>query len=394
MKKLVKIVGVLVIIIVVGLFGLQIFFNHGLTPVVQKMLPKVSEELGMDVSVEKVSVNLFKGSLDIAKLSLGNPEGFSDPSIFALDRAGLDVVLRDLLQREVRISDAAVKNAIITLVRNQEGKVNLTEIQKNLKKDRQQVATDKVPDDQAPAKPESSSSPAAEAAAEVVELPKVEIVKLGFNLLFEFIDYKTTNTQPRRIGLDLKLDAENITTFGEKPEDQWGTITINGGLHENPKRFAVNINARVAPLTDPAAPSFDAKGKIASVNMEDLGSLPDEVGVIGSSADIELNIMVRDGHFAKESKLIATLHDARLIGKLARKHKKTKLPPNISITIPINGSLDSPEVNIVQAVTASILRNVAKNPDYLLDNITVDGKSMRDRLNRALEGKKKNKERK
>jgi hypothetical protein len=387
MKKLLKIVGVLVVVGIVAVLGLQIFFNRGLTPVAKKMLPKISENIGVPVGLDKVSINLFHGSLNIKKLNLGNPDGFEEKNVFALDSAGLDVGLKALLDRTVRISDASVKNAVITIVRNDAGDVNLTQINKNLQKKQQAPA--ESPQQQPEAAPEPSQPTAPATANEAAELPKFIVDNLKFGVLFEFVDHKTTNAQPNRIGLDLKLDAENIVTFGNKPEADWGTINIKGGLHEKPELFAVDVIVRTAPLTDPAKPSFSAKGKVASIDMRNLGAIPDEIGIIGSSADIELNIIVKDGNFEKGSKMVATLHDARLLGKLARKHKKTKLPPDLSITIPVAGSLAEPDVNIVQAITASILRNISKNPDYLLDNITVDGKSLRDKLNHAIDKKLK-----
>jgi hypothetical protein len=223
-------------------------------------------------------------------------------------------------------------------------------------------------------------------AAEPVELPKVQIDSLTFDTLFKYADHKTESGKPVNIGLDLNIDAENIATFvPQGTSGDWGTITIKGKGHNNPDAFIVDITADVAPLTDPASPSFKAKGSIAAFKPEELGEVQDEIGITGSSADLKLEIVVENGAFLKGSKLVATLHDARLTGKLKRKHKRVKLPPDVSITIPIKGTLAEPKISIVQAVTASVLRNLKNNPDYLLDNISVDGKSLRDRLKKALD---------
>ena len=379
MKKLLKILVGVVIVIAVLLIGLQIFLNRGLNPVVQKALPQVSESLGLDVAVENVSINLFGGSLEVENVKLANPQGFREPAVFALDSTTLDVSLRALLDGIIQVSDASVKNAKITIVRNAEGAVNLTEIQKQLPK------SETVADAEPPTEETGKAEPE---ATEPIEIPKVQIDKLVFNTIFEFVDYKTTNAQPNRLGIDLSIDAGDVVTFGELPEEEWGTLNIRGGLREKPDQFVVDIKAKVAPLTDPAALSFRAEGNIAAMDMKKLGDISQEIGISAESADIAITLIVDKGLFSKGSKMVAALRNAELVGDLKKKNKKAKLPPNISITIPVSGTLATPKVNFVQAITASLLRNIAENPDYLLDNVTVDGKSLRDRLNKALGGGK------
>jgi hypothetical protein len=57
------------------------------------------------------------------------------------------------------------------------------------------------------------------------------------------------------------------------------------------------------------------------------------------------------------------------------------LPATVTLVIPIRGTLESPDVNIRQAITQSLLRNIADNPEVMLEQITIDGKSLRERLN-------------
>jgi len=388
MKKLLKILVGVVIVIAVLLVGLQVFLNRGLNPVVQKALPQVSESLGLDVAIDDVAINLFGGSLEVEKVKLGNPQGFKEPAVFALDSTSLDVSLRALLDGVILVSDASVKNAKITIVRNEEGAVNLAEIQKQLPKSDTAAEVEPPQKEAQEAKPEETQEAKSE-ETEPVEIPKVQIDKLAFNTIFEFVDYKTTNSEPNRLGIDLSLNAADVVTFGTRPEEEWGTLNIKGGLHEKPDQFVVDIKAKVAPLTDPAALSFRAEGNIAAMDMKKLGDISQEIGISAESADIAITLIVDKGVFSKGSKMVAALRNAELVGDLKKKNKKTKLPPNISITIPVSGTLANPKVNFVQAITSSLLRNIAENPDYLLDNVTVDGKSLRDRLNKAFGGKDK-----
>ncbi len=379
MKKLLKIVAVLIIILIVALLGLQIFLNHGLNPVVQKALPQISKKTGMDIGIGNVAINLFGGSLRAENLRIANPTGFKEPNLFSIDNLNLDVGLKALLNKTIRVSDANVKNAKFTLVRNAEGAVNLQKLQEKLPKN---AATNPPPAAVTPTTETATRTD--EKSEEPIEIPKVQIDQLAFTTLFEFVDFKTTNAQPNRLGLDLNLDASDIVTFGEKTESEWGNLHITGGLHQNPEAFKIDIKAKVAPITSTSPLSFTANGKMADLDLEKLGDIKKEIGITSSAIDLQINLAVNQGQFKKGSQLVATLHNAKLTGKLKRKYKHVKLMPKLSITIPIKGSLAKPEIHITQAITASILRNIKENPDYLLDNISVDGKSLRHRLNKGL----------
>ena len=381
MKRLLKVLIILFMILGAALLALQVFLNRGLNPVVQKALPKISDSIGLDVGIDDVSLNLFGGSLNVKNVRINNPESFKDPTALAVENTVLNVGMRALSKGILEVSEATVKNAKVTLVRNKAGDLNLQKIK------------EAIPESE-PA-PESPTAPAPPKAPdpdpEPTEIPKVQINALAFNTLFEFVDYKPTNATPLRVGFDLNISAANISTFGERPEAEWGTFGIEGSIKDNPKAFVTDITARVAPLTDPLHASFNAQGNIMDIDIRELGSLASEMGVASSSANIAIQLNVRSGAFLPGSELVVALRNAELVGELKEKHKGLKLPPDLSITIPVSGSLEKPVISIQQAITISVLRNLTKNPDYLLDNVTVDGKSLRERLNKALGGKKTNK---
>ncbi len=380
MKRLFKILVGLVLVLVLVVVGLQFFLNHGLNPAVRKALPKVSETLGVDVQIEDVSLNLFGGSLAVNNVHVANPEGFVEKDVFALERTVLDVGLRSLMQGVVEVSEATVKDAALTVSRNQAGDVNIAVIREGLPKP--EPASDTPPPaEDTPPQPAPSEQP-----SEPAEMPKIQINQLAFNTRFDFVDHKTTNPAPNRLSLDLAVGASDVATFGSRPENEWGTVTISGGLHDKPEAFVTDIKARVAPVTEPLLASFSAEGSIMAIDMRELSELTDELGVASEAVDITLRLNVRAGAFLSGSELVAALRDAKLVGELKEKHDKVELPPEISLTIPVSGTLVKPVISIQQALTMSVLRNLAKNPDYILDNVTVDGKSLRERLSKALGG--------
>jgi uncharacterized protein involved in outer membrane biogenesis len=375
MKKLIKALAVLAIVLIVVVLATQLFLNRGLNPVIQKALPEASEALGVDLGVGNASISLFAGSMAVDAVSVANPEAFEGPTAFSLDRTVLDVGLRSLSKGILEVSEASVENATLTLIRNQEGDMNLTKIQEALPRAEESEA---VPT------PEKETPPP---ASKPFTMPKVQLNALTFNMLLEYIDYKTTNATPNNIGLDLLIEAADVTTFGSRPESEWGTLLIRGNLCDSPEDFVTDITARIAPLSDPAMATFSAVGNIVAIDMTEFGEeTMNEVGVTSSSADIALNIKVCEGAFMSGSALIVTLRNAELTGDLKAKHESVTLPPDLSLTIPISGTLAKPAVYLHQAITASILRNLVQNPDYILDNVTVGGKSLRERLGSALGG--------
>ena len=383
MKRLLKFIVGLIVVLVIVLVGLQLFLNHGLNPAVQKALPEVSKRVGVDVAVGDVSLNLFGGSIVADSVRIANPKGFKERDVFTLERTVLDVGLLALTKGILEVSEATVKDAWLTLVRNGEGDVNVAVIREGLPQPEPTEEPQTPAEPQAPESPETPAEPSAPA-----EMPKVQINQLAFNTRFGFVDYKTDKPEPNRVSLDLALKATDIATFGERAESEWGRVAISGSLHDKPEAFVTDIQARVAPLSEPLLASFTATGNIMAIDMRELGKLSDEIGVASQSVDITLNLTVRDGAFIAGSELVAALHDAELVGDLKKKHDGVKLPPEISLTIPVSGTLAKPIISIQQAITISVLRNLAKNPDYILDNVTVDGKSLRQRLNKALGGEK------
>ncbi len=382
MKLLFKLIVALIIVLAIVLVGLQLFLNHGLNPAVQKALPEVSKAMGVDVAVGDVSLNLFGGSLVADSVRVANPEGFEERDVFTLERTVLDVGLLALTRGILEVSEASVKDAWLTLVRNEKGDVNIAVIREGLP---QPEPADEPPP-AAPSEPKPPEAPAEPAPP--AEMPKVQIDTLAFNTRFEFIDHKTEEPEPNRVSLNLALKATDVATFGERPEEEWGSVAISGNLHDKPEAFVTDIQARVAPLSEPLLASFTANGNIMAIDMRELPKLTDELGLSSQSADVELKLNVRNGAFQAGSELVASLREAELVGDLKKKHDKVKLPPDISLTIPISGTLAKPVINPQQAITMNLLRNLARNPDYILDNVTVDGKSLRERLNKALGGGK------
>ena len=64
--------------------------------------------LGVPVSLESASVNLFSGKASLKGLEIGNPEGFDTPYLFHLDSIAIDICLSDCLHGTTHIQDIVV----------------------------------------------------------------------------------------------------------------------------------------------------------------------------------------------------------------------------------------------------------------------------------------------
>ena len=91
MKKAIIIVLVLIMAVVIGL---QLFLAYGLTDSLRQwVLPMAKDRWNLDVTLERVSVNLLGGSLSIHGVQVINPPGFDDPSMITMKRFKLTIGL-------------------------------------------------------------------------------------------------------------------------------------------------------------------------------------------------------------------------------------------------------------------------------------------------------------
>lgn len=134
MKKLVKwILGavvVLVVLVLVVILTLPLTINPLVKTAASTMGPKV---LGVPVAVGKVALQPLAGRLIISQLSIGNPKGYSDKPMFAVDKVelGLDTfsLMSDVIVvRKIQVDAPAISYEI------KDGVANFDAIQANAKK--------------------------------------------------------------------------------------------------------------------------------------------------------------------------------------------------------------------------------------------------------------------
>ena len=124
MKKTLIIIVVLLVAVVIGL---QLFLAYGLTDSLRQwVLPMAKDRWNLDVTLERVSVNLLGGSLSIHGVHVINPPGFDDPSMITMKRFKLTIGLLALFRGGIaEIEKATIQDASLSVVRNREGVLNI-----------------------------------------------------------------------------------------------------------------------------------------------------------------------------------------------------------------------------------------------------------------------------
>lgn len=367
----------LFLIVVVALAGLllaaQVLINRRLNPEIQKALPAISSESGLDIRLGGAAVNLFVGIASANALAIHTPGNTNLPPLVSVDRASVSLGWLHLFQKVLYIKNISVDNAVFTLVRTADGGLRLPTLPPATPDTEDPAATE-------PPAPETGTEPAAPAGDS--HMPKIAIKRADISSRLVYED-RMDRDQPARVVLDIRLGAEDVYTYGDLPEEDWGVVRLQGHSSSHPDVFKIDILARVAPAMNPATASLTIEGSILNVNLKELGTLAKDLDVTSESADATVQLKILEGEFQKGSSVTLTLRKAELTGELKKKYKRIVLPETVSLLIPVKGTLESPAINVAQAVTHSLLKNIADNPDYLLDQITIDGKSLRDRMKKG-----------
>lgn len=123
-----------------------------------------SAALGTRFAVDSISMALFLGEFGVGGLEVGNPEGFTTPNCFRVDRLDVDADLKSFLGDVATIEELRIRGPEVTFEINQQG-TNYGRLMERLKARRGDAAGAGPPERAAPAaKPpsEPGAAPAAE----------------------------------------------------------------------------------------------------------------------------------------------------------------------------------------------------------------------------------------
>lgn len=130
MKKTILItVAILVLVSIGGVY----YVLTNLNSIVEAAIEKYgSETIQTAVRVDSVDIELTAGKASIQGLTIANPDGFSAPHAFSLDRISVDIDLGSVGRQPVVINDVAVHAPEVFYEINKDNKDNISLLRGNL----------------------------------------------------------------------------------------------------------------------------------------------------------------------------------------------------------------------------------------------------------------------
>lgn len=327
--------------------ALLLLLSSATGPLITKfVLPEVETLLGVPVRLGSASLNLLAGRFSAKGLSVCNPAGFKEPEFITADRVSVRISLPALMLGRIVVSSASLDDFTLNIVRNTDGTINANHFAARLRTG-ETASTNRM------------DTPAAAA-------PEFKLSKINATIRLRYIDHAfTTNTLDYAFLTSIRADG--ISNYGS-PEDL-GTFTVNGHLENNPQVLSASITGTVSTLTDPLQPTFEVNGLIKSIHVDELDDLARKIGLYSKEFTVETPVKSTKGRLRGDLKI--TFKEPMPLGKLAAKLKNTQLPPVMTATVPVRGTVESPRIDWAGAVMQSLLDNAVGNLDHAIRKVKI-----------------------
>ena len=129
MKTVLKIGGVFLLLLFVGVVVLSVALNSIIKKGVESIGPAIT---GTEVTIEDVDFSLFSGKGRLGKLVIGNPQGFRTHQAFKLSEVQVEADLISVWSDTIRIQEILIDSPEISFEATPSGS-NLGKIQKNVR---------------------------------------------------------------------------------------------------------------------------------------------------------------------------------------------------------------------------------------------------------------------
>jgi AsmA protein len=256
MKRILKIAGIVIAILIVILVAIPFFIN------VNSFRPKIettaSEALGREVKVGNLSLSILTGSVSADNISIAEDSAFGKTPFVTAKSLKVGVEIMPLItSKEIRVTDITLEQPQITLLKTADGKWNFSSLGSK--------ATEK-------SSPSSSSSAPGNLSVAKLNVTDGKLI-LG----------KTNSSAKLRV-----YDQVNITVTNFSPTSQFPfrlTAKLPAGGTADISAQAGSINS-----TDAAKTPFEAKVKVNNMDIVASGFIDPASGIAGlASFDGTLN---------------------------------------------------------------------------------------------------------
>ncbi|MBU4211616.1 MAG: AsmA family protein [Kiritimatiellae bacterium] len=338
---------VIVVLLMAAVIGLQLFLAYGLTDSMRQLvLPMAKDRWNLDVTLERVSVNLLGGSLSIHGVHVINPPGFDDQSMITMKRFKLTIGLLALFRGGIaEIEKATIRDASLSVVRNREGVLN---IEPALEAIHTAMSN-------APAAAPGAAGPATpgDATPHVRRIPDIAIRQIEVKTLLQYVDHKISEP-PFRLGLDIQVRLKDITNYG-RDDVMSGTINLLGHILTTDRKCAFDLNGRIAPIKDPSRLSFDLTGSIQTIDFNNFQDLAKRCGFEKGQISGTMTLYCEQGVFDPEKSVLhLTFNKVKLTKEQQEQFSGIPFPETFKALVPVKGTLTNPEIDIREALMKTL----------------------------------------
>jgi hypothetical protein len=295
----------------------------------------------------------------------------------------LDVGIKNLLMGEgADISEVRIDNAVLTLVRNPDGSLNVVDLFRESRGDDSPRKPSRPSEPRPDPDPEKSQDGAGE------PLPPILIRDARINTTIRYIDHAISE-QPLEIELQNRLTLQNVGTQSTE-DSEWGTLSLTGSLAGNRELSVSDLEGRLAPIPDdPMKASFDLSGTISRIDIEPFTNEMRKADFRCEAISLDLDLVCREGEFDSDvSSIRIVAHGFEPLDSLAR-----RLPDAMSrierlvVPLPIAGPLSKPRLGdftaaLVHAFAALMQENAGSIGKQALEE-AVDGRDADELLDKA-----------
>lgn len=362
MKTSFKVIASIFALGLVILMILHVFLQYGLTKTLRDVvLPRIKQETGIDVQVGRLSVNVAGGRLFLKNVAIRNPEGFALENMASADRIEVLVDIASLFrQKPLRVRKVELENAVVNVVRNRDGELNFNAMQQRLPPQFEQPLPAGEPGAETGRREPPARMPAPE-PAESKPLPEVLVETIQCDAKLRYLDMKYESLD---LTLILKLAGQGLSTQRD-PATPWGSVGLNGSLGSDRTRFVTDLDLQLAPVTDPQSPSFDLTGSMLEIDPRIMQEAYSRLGIRSAPFGFDPRLHCRDGVF-EQSTIALNLNDIQLEGKLADRLGGMGSIKSLRFVVPVEGSLQSPTVDVQDSLLSAIGGNTQSVLDALL----------------------------
>jgi len=343
----------LVVLIVGALAAFTIYLPTLLPPLIREHGTRI---LGVEVSLDKVSLGFLLGRASVENLKVAAPEGFELDPIVSIGDMGVQVALGDLPSR-LRLSKFHLKEASFQVERDANGRLNVLSIP--LIEKALTATADEV-------EPEAEPAPAGEAAESMpIRIDRIDITDA--RLLY--LDHESRPNESLRIGLLVEsAEIHDVTLPADETGKMDANIVLALGQEGNPGG-TVTVEATGQPLAGTDAATLDATVALDEVSSTAIGDFVNLFPVVVTSGmvngtvtaklnkrQVELHAVISFKNVKARmrdagSSLGATAAEAPLVATLAMLQTAFA---EIPVDVTVSGSLDDPDFHPVRNLIMSI----------------------------------------